>query len=428
MSNKPINGYDPNYFLENQLHNVNNTWDLFGPAITKESTFSKEVDHEKPILSGIIQDNSLVISGNHEYSGANSGKVSGLIGDVVNKVKEGYNSLSDMVATDIGFFSDLTNNGDAVKKKLTEFTDSLHRSIGEQSGGKQTVANKLLNSAVSGIEKAINTAGTQMITAFDYVKVFKGTSLSYNIPSLETRLIYGVHHARHLNKKEFESERYPDVRDKLIHLNNYFIGALYSLTGLQDDFRSLDDVIGFQAPPSGYLPKFSLVKQFEELPNTFTLRYGNFIIPNLLIGSFTYNISNIRVRQGKLNKHNSAKNSTFHDMYTEMVPTPLYADINISLVPCTFISRELINSIITGEYSVGKSLFGEELKWGLRKIRGISNQAKDLIKEMQERGERTFSETEAIAKEKWDEWFPEEEKAGEEVSSDTKTNPPEPES
>lgn len=308
-------GYDSNMFFENQLNNDNLTWELKAQPWIEAGKKVQDGPCSESILRGIITDTEFGVSGSHNFS-APDGGITGDLGNLVNKAAQAANQYSIDVAAGKGAINDIFGAGTF---------DKLASAI-QDSASKLPLVGGPLSKAMGFINE---NAGSHFTTAFDYVRVFKGTNLEIDFPALETRLYHGT----------FVKNGSPmTTRDLMNDILLRFVGDLES-----SGSAALDQVLGIQNAPNDYVPTFKVIKPSVNNPlhGSFELRYGPYRIPNLLVSSFRYRVSTFKVREG-------ANTGEFTPELTcKPTDQPLYLDINFTVQPCSYISRELLLQILT---------------------------------------------------------------------------------
>lgn len=294
--------YDKNLFFDNQLYNSKISWQLFAqePAV---GGGNKDEYDTKPILRGIVYDPEIGFSGSHDFG--QSELLSGL-GNKVGFLMGAANSLSEGTAIGKALgkgVSDILGidvSTDAVTKLVSQFSEK----------GGDILGN------------VFSKAGSRFTSAFDFIKVFKGTGLEIDIPPLETRIYHKV-----IDKK--------NVEDVIRGLVEKFVGELVSTT-----VEKIDNILGIQAPPNNYVPEFRVISGNHHVPGSFLLKYGPYSIDNLLVTNFSYRLSTFRVRE-------MSGGGDSYDI-NSVVPkdTSLYADVRIGVQPCTYISRNTLMKIM----------------------------------------------------------------------------------
>ena len=314
--------YDGNLFYDSQLHNNNISWQLFGqfPSL---SGGNMEEYSTIPLLRGIIYDTELGFSGAHDFGSSDLlGGASGFAGELLGIA----NQLSEATAL-----------GKAIGK--TSF-DILGQKVGPEQITK--LIGRLSKRGGDMFGTALGYAGSKFTSAFDFVKVFKGTGLEIEIPSLETRIYHKV-----FNKKPVELV-IKDLIDK-------FVGDLVSTS-----LDKVDNILGIQAPPNGYVPEFRVISGDHHVPGSFCLKYGPYTIDNLLVTNFSYRLSTIRVREL------SSESRVFDFDKIMAGSSSLYADVRVGLQPCTYISKNTLMKILGGKaLESGKT---NKESWGTQEI------------------------------------------------------------
>lgn len=294
--------YDGNLFYDAQLYNSNISWQLFGQPQSLSGGNMEEYS-TIPLLRGILSDTELGFSVAHDFGSSDLlGGAEGFAGQVVG-------------------IADKLSEATALGKAIGKSTFSI---LGQDVGPDQItkLIGRMSKRGGDIFGAATAYAGSRFTTAFDFVKVFKGTGLEIEIPALETRIYHKV-----INKKPVELV-VKDLIDK-------FVGDLVS-TSLDD----VDNVLGIQAPPNGYVPEFRVISGDHHVPGSFCLKYGPYTIDNLLVTSFSYRLSTVRVRE----MSSDAKVFDFDNI--KAGATSLYADVRVGLQPCTYISKNTLMKIM----------------------------------------------------------------------------------
>jgi len=287
--------YNKELFYDSQLSNDNLTWGLRPKGANGD------------ILIGILDENDYAFRVSHSYSGFDD--PTGL----VNKGKDFLNQAGDYArfgeAVIEGFDKGITN----IEKDY--FDGGL--GIGEQ-----------INSLVTGTKEAVKYISDEFIAeglydklkaandkfkrarwfnALDFIKVFQGTTIDFSIPELKTVLLSDVG---------------PDggkVSEKIKLLNDKFIGSAKTYLGM----------FGLQDSPNNYVPEFKDLQDMPEFDGTFKLRLGtDRFIKNLIVTDYSVNLS-------KFKRHDPSK---------KLEGDYLYAEVSISLVPATYVTKEMVNN------------------------------------------------------------------------------------
>lgn len=300
--------YDPNIFYESQLNNKAVTWELLAqPWSAEGKRVQAEAQWTDVVLRGIISDTEFSVSGSHDFS-----QPDGLVGDVASKVQGWANQLTQLAQTSKsieGFTNTLFGNGTV---------GNLKDKAVEGFGGSSSLGGKIINSIY-------DNGGSVFRTSFDFVKVFKGTGLEINFPSLDTRIYNGtfVKDGKILTSKEYLSQVF-----------SRFIGDLKD-----SGSAALDNILGVQQAPNDYVPSFDDVRANSIVQGSFMLRYGSYEIPNLLVSGFSAKASTFRVREG-------SNSGSLLPSDCKETDEPLYVDISINVMPCTYVSRDLLMKIM----------------------------------------------------------------------------------
>ena len=294
--------YDSNLFFDTQLYNSNTSWQLLSQFDSLEGG-KKEEYSPAPILRGIIYDTELGFAGSHDFGPSDTAAgVSGMVGELLGIA----NALSES-----------TSIGNAIGRSAAQILGTQ-----DHIQAMSNLASRFSEKAGDMVPKVLGNAGARFTSAFDFVKVFKGTGLEIDIPPLETRIYHKV-----INKKPVE-----EVIKSLIET---FVGKLIG-TGLD----GVDNILGIQAPPNKYMPEFRVMNDSHNVPGSFCLKYGPYTISNLLVTNFSYKLSTFRVREL------GASTPTFDPKNVMAKGSSLYADVRVGLQPCTYISRNTLISIL----------------------------------------------------------------------------------
>lgn len=355
---------DTNIFYEKQLNNPKVTWELLAQpwVIGQEGMKVQETDNIEdfvPILRGIISETEFGISGSHDFSPTDLGGAKGMIDSIIGTV----NNVSEVSGVWRGGLSESIGNiklGEkADNKSINEFVDTLLNKVDEKAQG--SAFENLWGTMRNGV-------GARVVTALDKVSVFKGTNLEITLPSLETR-IYSDTFKLNLraNNKTTDNSNGRDTvtvnnqsvttdaqikADSLAviqkELFNRFIGPLNPLANEGNSVGEyLNNVFGAQLPPNGYIPSFQLLDVNKKVTGAFALRYGSYVIPNLLVSGFRYRVSTFTIRQRMQSpKGNPASPSNVELRNISGAREPLYIDVSVNLQPCTYISKQLIEKVL----------------------------------------------------------------------------------
>lgn len=320
---------DPNIFYEAQLANPKITWELLAQEWSnEEKNIVKDADYTEVVLRGIISETEFAISGGHDFS-----PVGGALADLANTLTNYYNMGSELSALGSGGVNDIKKVISGLSPEAADKVQKYEEKIKDKVNG---VFSKERMDSLKGL------VGSRFVTAFDKTKVFKGTNLEVNFPTLETRIYKGTYFKNPnttLSKIDMaEPMSMPDVQKSLIHR---FIGPLMTI-GLD----GLDSVVGAQAPPNGYIPSFTTLDPTKRVRGSFKLRYGPYEIPNLLVTSFAFRASTFRCRQHKFHVNYQLSDWVSDRIEVSSDNEPLYLDVQINIQPCNYISRDLLLDIL----------------------------------------------------------------------------------
>ena len=298
--------FDKNIFFDCQLHNPKTSWTLVSQKTSADGApIAGEYDYSNPIIRGIISETEFGVSGAHDFgesellSGLKS-TIGNLLG-IANNVSEGL-ALAKAVERDLG------------------------RNIGIEETARKGIDAISNSSAKDLAQKVYDYAGSKFTTALDYVKVFKGTGLEIDFPTLETRIYH----------KSFNGLPVKSVIKKLI---DRFVGPL-----IRTSIDGLDNILGIQGPPNGYTPDFKIIGGVQNtVTGSFGLNYGPYKVRNLLVTNFSFRLSTFVIREPSSDV--TSEEYKLGDV-KEVAGTPLYADIRINVQPCTFVSRNTLKDII----------------------------------------------------------------------------------
>lgn len=258
------------------------------------------------MIRGIVTETSFGFSTEHNYSGPED--VGG-----IGKLLQGAAGMATNFSQAAGMIGGGTNDllQTVTGKGLDEHIKDIREKTTTESNGVSMIGDIL--------DFARSHAGGAFITSYDYIKTFKGTSTNFELPQLETRIYHDLPTVAGATT----------VKTAVEKLNLAFIG------GISENIQ----LFAFQEAPNKYLPSFKGIPKSNEsdpIPGTFLLKYGPFQIPNLLISNFSIRFSTFYVREGlRSNKESGVKKGEF-----------LYADVKITLMPCTYVSRDLLTSVI----------------------------------------------------------------------------------
>lgn len=338
---------DKNFFFEKQLNNPDLTWELLAQPWSKEGNLVQDGLCTEKLIRGIIQDSEFGVTGSHDFSGP--GGFVGDVGNLVNGFRDKFNQFSQSGALITGAGRDLGINDeiDGALNKVEEWSNDFSTTLGK---------------IVHKVRDMGNQVGSTFVTAFDFVKVFKGTQLEFEFPPFEARIYNRVYDDQSVTKK-------------LESLIKRFVGGVYST-----DFKALDNLIGIQNAPNGFLPSFKMITANEQdnVKGTFTLRFGQYKVPNLLVTSFGFRVSTMQTRSsahpymrtgtsGSTLKGGIAdagfRGQIDHGDYgtevgiygsDEVEPEqikgdsePLYVDVRFTVQPCTYIARSTLINLLT---------------------------------------------------------------------------------
>lgn len=326
---------DTNIFYESQLNNPAVTWELRAPKwvtvgeTVAEPSGTPDTYYSVVVLRGIITETEFGISGGHDFSPSDTGK----LGELVNWLGDKYNKASQVGTMYKGGFQDIVNRHPEIRNALNvadSFMEAGSNFIG--AGGVYDAAKSLATGAT-------NIVGSRFITSLDKVGIYKGTDIQINFPPIETR-IYSKTFSQEPNQKDKNNSEVMTMKNLQTELTNRFIGPLLK-TGLSD----LDSVIGAQAPPNGYVPSFATLDKSTMIQGTFMLRYGPYKIPNLLVTNFSIRPSTFKVRKN-VNGSDLAVDTNVKSNVIVDEEEPIYIDVQVQLQPCTYISRDLVMQML----------------------------------------------------------------------------------
>jgi len=164
--------------------------------------------------------------------------------------------------------------------------------------------------------------GGQIITGFDSIKVFRGTKIDYSIPTIQTRLIYGVGPAAN------------GLISALTNIIKAFSGNFGNLDPV--DTQDNGQVLGVQRPPNNYTPIYGALGDSDKNPHCYSMKYGSHKYYNLIVTGLAITLSTIKVR----------KSRGPYDNYKIESHEPLYADISIQFDKAQYpVTQDLINFI-----------------------------------------------------------------------------------
>lgn len=317
---KTESSYDPNLFLDAQYHNDNLSWILFAQDWAKDAigervpeTNITDNDFNQVVLRGIVDDPIIGFSGSHTFS---EGGIP-VIGDMFKTATSTLNEWSSKGAAMKGFFNNISESING--KSLTENAKTV---ITDTLGGASTKLASGINKIIDEVDKNM---GSQFVTSFDHIKVYKGTDLQVDYGSLSTRIYY----------KQWNALGTKDVVKLLI---NRFVGGFEPAK----TNSVLDEVVGLQRPPNGYVPQFYNLGVGDRIPGSFVLQYCGHRIPNLLVNTFNWKFSTFKVRTS-----NTVQVDGDTNKYT-ITPDqdPLYVDVSIDLIPATRMSRDIMEWVM----------------------------------------------------------------------------------
>jgi hypothetical protein len=283
---------NPELFYDYQISRKKLTWRLKSGGV---------------ILKGFLDEGDLVFHVSHSYSGAQD-KL-GIVDTLANKGNEirdwtqygenAYKQLDDL-ARDVedamgvghGLSSAISTGQQTIEDWMTKATDLV---LGEGS------ANKIS-------EKVKKYAGRgHWFSALEFIKVFRGTSIEFQIPELKTIILSGVNEIK--------------VNDTINELNDIFIGEVEEFSGM----------FGLQDSPNQYLPTFQGLGKDVKFPGTFELELGERVTLNNLV------CTNYQVSISKFNRRNP-DGSTDSD--------PLYAEVTVSLEPAAYVTKQKLKGFL----------------------------------------------------------------------------------
>lgn len=282
---------NPELFYDYQISRKKLTWRLKDGGV---------------ILKGFLDENDLVFHVGHSYSGAQDKQ--GIIDTVTSKANE---------------VRDWTQYGKNVWNQLGPTVGSIERELGVDAGIGETVSSaqetledwaKTALDAIGGkgtankVGNAINTyAGRgHWFSALEFIKVFRGTSIEFQIPELRTFIISGTAGT---------------VNGTINELNDIFIGEVKDFGGM----------FGLQDSPNKYLPTFQGLTPDVKFPGTFELELGERVTLNNLV------CTNYQVSISKFNRR-LPTGATDQD--------PLYAEVSISLEPAAYVTKQKLKNFL----------------------------------------------------------------------------------
>lgn len=267
-------------FYDNQLATDSLTWRLY--ASGKGTPSGSNL-----VLTGLLGDTEVNYSVSHEFSEA-SDKITNGASAVSDKINEWMSAIrvgSSVVST----VQDLATK--ASNSKLFEGASDVLKGV---SSGIDSAKNFDLGGG--------NTLGSKLssrfVSALDFIKVFKGTSVSIELPKLEVLL--------------FNDDNGATVTKKVEDLNDVFIGDINDAAG----------IFGLQDAPNGYIPSYQGISETTKFEGTFTLQLGD-----------KYSIDNLIVKD---------YNVTLSQMKQIGSSEPLYAEVSVSLDFASYVSKKHI--------------------------------------------------------------------------------------
>lgn len=303
------NTCNPELFYDSQMMMDSLTWRL-----CKKGTDGVS----KVLLKGILQDTEISYSANHEYGSPNGfGKqIMTNVKDWQSRIKEWdmirrtvpkqvsrYKNTNPNSKDYIGQANKLVANGlDTVYKGIDKLTNDVVEALPDTW---RTTGKELLDTLGKMSEQA---AYGNFISAFDFIKVYNGTSVTMSLPPLDAIV--------------FDDDDYP-IKQTITQLNDEFMGSLSDEAG----------IFGLQRGPGssqesvGYKPTFDGLDPKTDFEGTYSLQFGDkYEITNLVVTNFSNKFSTI-YRMNKSNKR-----------------SPLYSWIHVDLDFASFVSKEKINS------------------------------------------------------------------------------------
>jgi hypothetical protein len=179
--------------------------------------------------------------------------------------------------------------------------------------GKNLIDNGLDTLTGGRINNSDQLLGSTFLSAFDMIKTFAGTDVSFSIPKLENTWVHG------LIPKEMKDESISD------NIKERFKYMLSKTLGKVEDVMK---IYGLQLAPNGYLPTFTNLQGLDPFKGTFELRIGKqYTITNLVLKNFSFNPSTIKVKGAGINNF------------------PLYANVSYDLEHASFMTSDKLYDI-----------------------------------------------------------------------------------
>ena len=295
-------------FYETQLQNEELTWRLYAYNIRK---YSDEKDNRRLLDVGILQDNEVHVHINHKFP-SNSMDPLGL-GEKLKGMYDNAKSLSPFVSATVGNSSVLKTTSN----KMVELIGSvLGEGAGSAAGSIANIANDFITSGYNNLSTYLyekiktdgnSLLGSQFVSAFDMIKTFQGSNVSFSIPKLQSNWIYGLS---------------PNGFDKSIKARYKLL-----LDDIIGDVKEFAGVYGLQTPPNEYIPEFTGLDKEPNYTGTYQLEIGKqYTIKNLLLVDFDFDASALKAMGSG--------------------GEPLYATATYVLEPAAFITKDQLKKIM----------------------------------------------------------------------------------
>jgi len=321
---------DKNLFRDSQLLNSNQRWELKCQSqtsgVNSEGVPYNGSNWDTILLAGIISDTEVGMSVNNSFDTNRPKGLPEKMSELVAKANQAIDiananvTLASNALDDLKDAVEASDPWDVFPEDLQKFGSSANDWINSKLGGIRDTVGDLLNS--------------QLVVGTDYVKMFKSSTPTYDIPPINTIFYDG---------DIYQDDEASDglVLNKLDELIDRFVSHYHVLSATVEGSEASNPsnpidrggLLGIMFAPNNYRADFRNIGRDVSMDGTFELNYGGHVYKNLLVSSFSFKLS------------------TFKKIGPDGKPTnqPLYAEISMSFEPCTLITNGNMKNFIRGK-------------------------------------------------------------------------------